>query len=51
MRAEFPEPPDDSVTLAGAMEAVRLAGDTVVVRATLPAKPPRLVTLTVEEPD
>ena len=39
------------VTLDGLTEADRPEGDTLAVRATLPVKPPRLVTLIDEEPD
>jgi len=39
------------VTLAGFIEAVRPDGDTAVVSATFPVKPPRLLVLMVEVPD
>ncbi len=50
----MPEPPADRVTLAGLVDAVRPAEDTVAVSETLPVKPPRLARLIVEvalEPD
>ncbi len=51
VKVEVPEPFDVSVTLAGFVEAVRPEGDTAVVRAILPVKPPRLWSVIVEVPD
>ena len=50
MSVELPDPFWVRVTLPGLIEAVRPEGDTLVVRAMLPAKPPRPFRLMVEVP-
>ena len=51
VRVDVPKPFDVRVTLAGFIEADRPDGDTVVVNATFPVKPPRLWAVMVEVPD
>ena len=51
VHVELADPPDDSDTLDEEHDTVRpVAGLTDSVSDTLPAKPPRLVTETVEDP-
>ncbi len=42
---DVPEPPAVRLTLVGLMEAVRPEGETLVVSAMFPAKPPRLLSV------
>ena len=48
VRAEVPVPPDERVMLVGLREAVAPGGETDVARLTVPAKPLRLVRVTVD---
>lgn len=54
VRVDVPVPPLVRVMLEGLTDAVRPEGETLVERETVPVKPLRLVTVTVEmaeEPD
>ena len=51
VRVDMPELPEVRATLVGLAEAVRPEGETEVVSATLPANPPRLLSVIVEAPD
>ncbi len=51
VRVDAPEPPAVRLTLVGLTEAVRPEGETLVVRAMLPARPPRLFSIMGEVPD
>jgi hypothetical protein len=44
---EFPVPPEASVTLVGLKTRGRPAGETESVRLTVPANPPRLVSVMI----
>ncbi len=47
----MPEPPAVRLTLVGLTEEVRPEGETLVVSAMLPAKPPKLLSVMGEVPD
>ena len=51
LRVEVPDPPVVKLTLVGFTEVVGPEVDTLATSATLPEKPPRLLTVMVEVPD
>jgi hypothetical protein len=50
LRVDVPELPEVRLTLVGLAEVVRPEGETEVVRAMLPANPPRLLSVILEVP-